>query len=214
MSLPILTGGRQRGDEAVARAELEQARLQRQQVEELATLDTQSAWAELLASRAAWEASAGTVAQADRAYQIANVRYGAGVSTQLELSDSRLLLQQAEANRAQAARNLQVARARVALLPNLPIGAGAGTGTATPRAPQAPPPARYDLNHHPKVGVNLQRSPHLRVSSNRESNDPRRLQAHARHRQCTRCRAAATCALARCARRLADGARYRAGYRG
>jgi outer membrane protein len=110
MSLPILTGGRQRGDEQVARAELEQARLQRQQVEELATLDTQSAWAELLASRAAWE-------------------------------DSRLLLQQAEANRAQAARNLQVARARVALLPNLPIGAGAGTGTATSRVPQAPAPA-------------------------------------------------------------------------
>lgn len=144
MSLPILTGGRQRGDEAVARAELEQARLQRQQVEELATLDTQSAWAELLASRAAWEASAGTVAQADRAYQIANVRYGAGVSTQLELSDSRLLLQQAEANRAQAARDLQVARARVALLPNLPINGGAGAGTAAPRVipPTPPAPAR------------------------------------------------------------------------
>jgi outer membrane protein TolC len=139
MSMPILTGGRQRGDEQVARSELEQARLQRQQVEELATLDTQSAWAELLASRAAWEASAGTVAQADRAYKIANVRYGAGVSTQLELSDSRLLLQQAEANRAQAARDLQVARARVALLPNLPIGAG--IGPAAPRVPQPPPQA-------------------------------------------------------------------------
>jgi outer membrane protein TolC len=137
MSMPILTGGRQRGDEQVARAELEQARLQRQQVEELATLDTQAAWAELLASRAAWEASAGTVAQADRAYQIANVRYDAGVSTQLELSDSRLLLQQAEANRAQAARDLQVARARVALLPNLPIMAG----SVAPRVLQPPPPA-------------------------------------------------------------------------
>jgi outer membrane protein TolC len=147
MSMPILTGGRQRGDEQVARAELEQARLQRQQVEELATLDTQSAWAELLASRAAWEASAGTVAQADRAYQIANVRYGAGVSTQLELSDSRLLLQQAEANRAQAARNLQVARARVALLPNLPLGAGAVAPSAlqpptqVPARPQQPTPS-------------------------------------------------------------------------
>ena len=62
--------------------------------------------------------------QANRAYEIANVRFGAGVSTQLELSDSRLLLQQAEANRAQAARDLQVARARVALLPNLPLNAG------------------------------------------------------------------------------------------
>jgi outer membrane protein len=54
MSVPILTGGRQRGDEAVAIAELEQARAQRQQVEEFAALDTRSAWAELVAARAAW----------------------------------------------------------------------------------------------------------------------------------------------------------------
>lgn len=137
LTLPILTGGRQRGDEVVARAELEQAQLQRRQVEELAALDTRSAWAELMAAKAAWEASAGTVQQANRAYEIANVRFGAGVSTQLELSDSRLLLQQAEANRAQAARDLQVARARVALLPNLPLGAG--TGGAAPRGQQALP---------------------------------------------------------------------------
>lgn len=140
MSIPLLTGGRQQGDERVARAELEQARLQRQQVEELATLDTQSAWAELLAARAVWQASAGTVAQASRAYQIANVRYSAGVSTQLELSDSRLQLQQAEANRALAARDFQVIRARVALLPNLPLGGTAGTGGTVPRPAQQAPP--------------------------------------------------------------------------
>jgi outer membrane protein TolC len=140
VNLPILTGGRQRGDEQVAQAEVEQARVQLRQVEELAALDTRSAWAELLAARAAWEASAGTVQQAARAYEIADVRYRAGVSTQLELSDSRVLRQQAEANRAQAARDLQVARARVALLPDLPVS---GTGL-TPRAPlpqlQVPPP--------------------------------------------------------------------------
>jgi len=139
INLPILTGGRQRGDEQVARAELDQARLQLRQVEELAALDTRSAWAELLAARAAWEATAGTVQQAARAYEIADVRYRAGVSTQLELSDSRLLLQQAEANRAQAARDLQVARARVALLPDLPLGAGASRAQPLPQAP-APPP--------------------------------------------------------------------------
>jgi outer membrane protein TolC len=137
VNLPILTGGRQRGDEQVARAELDQARVQLRQVEELAALDTRSAWAELLAARAAWEASAGTIQQASRAYEIADVRYQAGVSTQLELSDSRLLLQQAEANRAQAARDLQVARARVALLPELPLGTG-GTGL-TPATPQPQP---------------------------------------------------------------------------
>ena len=133
VSLPILTGGRQRGDEQVARAELEQARLQLRQTQELADLDSRSAWAELLAARATWEATAGTIQQATRAYEIADVRFRAGVSTQLELSDARLLLQQAEANRAQAARDLQVARARMALLPDLPLGA------AIPRVPQVPP---------------------------------------------------------------------------
>jgi outer membrane protein len=152
VSIPILTGGRQDGDERVARAELEQARLQRQQVEELATLDTQSAWAELLAARATWEASAGTVAQASRAYQIANVRYSAGVSTQLELSDSRLQLQQAEANRALAARDFQVARARVALLPNLPLGGAVGAGGAVPRSAQPTPAAPARPQPAPQTG--------------------------------------------------------------
>ena len=140
LNVPILTGGRQRGDEQVARAELEQARLQMRQTQELAALDTRSAWAELLAARAAWEASGGTVQQASRAFEIADVRYRAGVSTQLELSDSRLLLQQSEVNRAQAARDLQVARARMALLPDLPLGAA-----AMPRVqpqPQTPTPSQ------------------------------------------------------------------------
>jgi outer membrane protein TolC len=141
LSVPILTGGRQRGDEAVAMAELQQATAQRQQVEELAALDTRSAWAELVASRAAWEATAGTIQQAQRAYEIANVRFTNGVSTQLELSDARLSLQQAEANRTQAARDLQVARARVALLPNLPVSAPSGSGVIPPRVPQPQTPS-------------------------------------------------------------------------
>ena len=149
VQVPILTGGRQRGDEMVARADLEQAQVQLRQVEELAALDSRSAWAELVAARAAWEASANTIQQATRAHEIADVRYRAGVSTQLELSDARLLLQQSEVNRAQAARDLQVARARMALLPDLPLGTGAGgvsspqqqpsTSPATPLSPQQQP---------------------------------------------------------------------------
>jgi hypothetical protein len=57
------------------------------------------------------------------------------------LSDSRFLLQQAEANRAQAGRDLQVARARVALLPDLPIGVGAGQGGGQQQFAPAPAPA-------------------------------------------------------------------------
>jgi outer membrane protein TolC len=122
VDFPILTGGRLRGTEMSARADLEQSRLQLQQIRELAQLDASSAHAELTAARSVFEASAGTVDQATRAYEIAAVRYQAGVSTQLELSDARLQLQQAQANRAQAARDLQVARARIALLPDLPLG--------------------------------------------------------------------------------------------
>ena len=151
VSIPILTGGRQRGDEQVARAELEQSQLELRQTQEFAELDSRSAVAELLAARAAWEASAGTVQQAGRAYQIADVRYRAGVSTQLELSDSRLLLQQAEANRAQAARDLQVARARIALLPDLPIG----TTSATPRLQQQPPTPQAPVAPPQNTGTEL-----------------------------------------------------------
>ncbi len=139
LNIPVLTGGRQRGDEQVARAELDQARLQMRQTQELAALDTRSAWAELLAARATWDASAGTVQQASRAHEIADVRYRAGVSTQLELSDARLLLQQSEANRAQAARDLQVARARMALLPDLPIGASIAPRVQPQPLPQTTP---------------------------------------------------------------------------
>jgi outer membrane protein TolC len=139
MTVPLLTGGRQRGDEIVAREELEQSRLQQKQLEELAALDTRSAWAELLAARAAWESTAGTVQQADRAYQIADVRYQSGVSTQLELSDARVQRQQAGANRAVAARDLQVARARVALLPDLPIGNALPTTGGNPIIQQPAP---------------------------------------------------------------------------
>ena len=138
VQIPILTGGRLRADEMVARAEFEQASVQLRQLEELAALDTRVAWTELVAARATWEATAGTVEQAARAYEIAEVRYGAGVSTQVELSDSRVQLQQAEANRAQSARNVQVARARVALLPDLPLGAGGAPVPAPPPAPAAP----------------------------------------------------------------------------
>ncbi|MEX2271062.1 MAG: TolC family protein [Vicinamibacterales bacterium] len=124
MSVPILTGGRQRADDMVAQADLATARARLQQTRELTALDTETARQELIAADAAWTASAGTVTQARRAYEIAELRYREGISTQLELADARLALEAAEANRAQAARDVQVARARVALLPNLPLSQG------------------------------------------------------------------------------------------
>jgi outer membrane protein TolC len=102
----------------------------------MAQLDARSTQLQLAAALAAWQASAGTEEQADRAYQIADIRYREGISTQTELNDLRIQLAQAQANRAQAARDLQVARMRLALLPSLPLGAATGV----PEAAETTPP--------------------------------------------------------------------------
>jgi len=154
MRLPIFTGGRIGGDVAVARANQTQAELRLQQAREFAEVDARNSATQLEAAQAGWEASAGTVEQAGRAYQIAELRYREGISTQTELLDSRVQLQQAQAGRARAARDLQVARMRIALLPALPLtlpsGAGAVGGQTTTQTgvtttptyqPPAPPPA-------------------------------------------------------------------------
>ena len=127
----------------IAEAGLDQARLRLQQTRELAGIDEETTRAQLAAAEAAWEASTGTVAQARRAYEIAEVRFREGISTQTELTEARLLLQQARANRALAARDLQVARTRMALLPELPLGVAAGRtsvpAAGTPAASAATP---------------------------------------------------------------------------
>ena len=135
LQLPLFTGGRIRGDVDVAKANLEQARLRLEQTRELAQVDAQDAELQLQAAVAAWEASAGTEEEAARAYEIAEVRYREGISTQTELNEQRIQLAQAQVNRARAARDLQVAKTRLALLPALPL---AGAPTAAPAAAAAP----------------------------------------------------------------------------
>ena len=143
LQLPIFTGGRIGGDVAVARANVNQAELRLQQARELAEVDARNSMIQLEAAQAAWQASAGTVEQASRAYHIAELRYREGISTQTELLDSRIQLQQAQAARARAARDLQVSKVRMALLPALPIllptGATAVIQSSTP-APLPPTP--------------------------------------------------------------------------
>jgi outer membrane protein TolC len=124
LELPLFTGGRIKGDKMVAQANLDEARLQLSRAQKLAAVDNQSTVALLQAAAASWEASQGTVEQASKAYRIAEIRYQEGISTQTELLNSRLQQQQAEANRATAARDLRVALIRARLLPNLPLGAG------------------------------------------------------------------------------------------
>jgi outer membrane protein TolC len=124
MDVPLFTGGRTRADLLTATAVRDEAEERLREAREQATREQQDVQMQLDAARSAWDAISGTAAQAERAYAIAEVRYRNGLSTLNELADSRLQLEQALVNRAQAVRDLQVARVRAALLRDLPFGAG------------------------------------------------------------------------------------------
>lgn len=138
MQLPLFTGGRIKGDNMVARAGLDEARLRLRQTAEYAQLDARSSLQQLASSREALRASEGTAEQADRAYQIAEIRFREGISTHTELLDARLALELSRANRALAARDVQVAQVRVALIARLPL-AGVGTAPSSGTAPRPAP---------------------------------------------------------------------------
>jgi outer membrane protein len=131
LSYPVFTGGRVRNEIVAAEAGVAEARQRLKLAEEGATLDAKVAGLQLTEAEANWTASIGTAEQAQRAYTIAEVRFREGISTQLELSETRVQLQQALANRARAARDLQVARKRIELLPYLPLSSGGASAAAS-----------------------------------------------------------------------------------
>ena len=133
LGLSLFSGGRVTGQIEVARANLDEARARLQLSRELAALDTRVALNQLAQAEATFAASRGTAGQARRAYSIDQIRYREGISTQTDLTQSRLLLEQAVANQALSARDLAVARARVALIRDLPINTNA-LGAAAQRA--------------------------------------------------------------------------------
>lgn len=121
LTVPLFGGGAVSGELRNARAGIAESHTRLDQAMEADRAEAIDAAEQLRAAEAQWEATSGTVEQAERAYAIAVVRFEEGVSRQIELTDARLLRQRALANRAQAARDLQVARIRVALLPLLPF---------------------------------------------------------------------------------------------
>jgi outer membrane protein TolC len=137
INLALFSGGRISGQVEVAQANLDESRARLQQAKELAALDTRVALNQLSAAEASFEASRGTAQQAQRAYGIDQLRYKEGLSTQTDLTQSRLLLEQATATQALSARDLAVARARVALIRDLPINTSAlGAAAQRSSAPQ------------------------------------------------------------------------------
>jgi outer membrane protein TolC len=155
LSIPILTWGRLTGDELVARGNLSEAKARLQQTREAADIDVRTSQLNLSDAEATLKSNESTVEQARRGFEIAQLRFREGLSSQIELQNARLLFEQSEVNRAQALRNVQVARARLALIQDLPVttaggapgattagaqGTGIGPGTATGSPAQTYPP--------------------------------------------------------------------------
>jgi len=153
LQFPIFTGGRIKGEKLAAEAGLFEARARQLQAERGARVESRSALASLEAAEAAWGASDGTVREAQRAYEIAELRFREGLSTQTELLDARVALQTAESLRVEAARVLLIARVRVALLDELPLtNAPAGASQAR-QTTTAAPRRQTDQNTIPGMGT-------------------------------------------------------------
>lgn len=133
MSWPLFDGLRAKGAIDLAQAQAKIADLQVAQTREQANVDVQRAMAELTRARAAFTARATNVSQADEAFQLATLRYGRGVGTQLELSDAQLALLTARSTEARATFDLflavaELARTRARPIP-LPDGGTVALGT-------------------------------------------------------------------------------------
>jgi outer membrane protein len=143
-NVSLLSGGRTVGGIMMADANLRDAQARHKQAREFAALDSRIVLSQLEQAEASWRASLGTAEQARKAYSIDEIRYREGISTQTDLTQSRLLVEQAMVNRAVAARDLAVARMRLTLLKDLPLNGGnpssATAGTSSSSAAAAPPP--------------------------------------------------------------------------
>ncbi len=113
LSFPIFLGFKTGGTVERARAGLLRAQAQRDQAREQVALEVAQAKAEVERAWSLLAARRETVRQAKRAQHLAGVRYTNGMATQLEVSDARVLAQQAAVNQVQATRDYLLALAQL-----------------------------------------------------------------------------------------------------
>ena len=108
-SVPLFDGFKTHGVVMQAEADLSRAEAQLSQTRESVAIEIEQARAEIVRAQALVVARHVTVGQAERAQHLASVRYANGIATALEVSDSRLALEQASVNEAQATRDYLLA---------------------------------------------------------------------------------------------------------
>lgn len=121
VSWPLFDGLRAKGAIDLAQAQAKIADLQLRQTREQADIDIARARAELERARAAFTARAQNVAEATEAFDLASLRFGRGLGTQLEVSDAQFALFNARSTEARATFDLYLAVADLARLRGQPV---------------------------------------------------------------------------------------------
>ncbi len=102
VSIPIFNGFRTRAEIGSAQSGARQAELQLSELAEGLRLELEGGLSELESALSQVEARRGTVEEARRVVELAELRFAAGSGTALELSNTRLLLQQSRINEVEA----------------------------------------------------------------------------------------------------------------
>ena len=111
ISIPLFAGGKNINKAHEIRNSLSQLSEQRDYLRQSVNVQVESAFNNILTAREKMTSNEITVRQAQKAYQIAEVRYNAGTGTILELNSSELSLTQAKLNYSQAIYDYLAARA-------------------------------------------------------------------------------------------------------
>lgn len=113
VEVDVFDGRERKGRVAQAEAALERERQRLARLTESVRLEVEQALLALRAARESVAASRGTVARAERALSIAQLRFRNGLSTQVELDDAELAVTEARTNLARALHARATARARL-----------------------------------------------------------------------------------------------------
>lgn len=121
VSWPLFDGFRTRSNINVARANANIASLQLAQQREQVGLDVSRARSELRRAIAAYDARQQTVAEAAEAFQLAELRFSTGLSTQLEVADAQLSMLNAQSGAVRSVYDLYLAAADLARALGQPV---------------------------------------------------------------------------------------------
>lgn len=111
ISIPIFSGNKVNYQVRQTRIAIEQLQLQREYQEESLGMQVRTSISNLITARSKMAASRTSMAQAQKAYDITNARYGGGMGTILELNSAQLQLTQARLNYTQAVYDYLAAQA-------------------------------------------------------------------------------------------------------